>query len=152
MFKQKPADKGDKVTDLKTTDKASNKPKEKPKAKEAPKDAKEATQAAAGHNSGIIPEALERVDNMLAIDAKIKELNRAKRDERNVLKTRFGVSSAVLAYELSMRKKNPDVRVQIEAGIKDFKDMLGYEEPEIEEPEYVDPGRELTTETIQREG
>lgn len=116
--------------------------------------------AASGHNSGLVPAAVELVNEILDYDEKIKELGKAKRDIRNRLKNEFGVLAAVQNYEISMRKKDQDVRIQIESGIRDFKTMLGYnaaldfKEGTVAktEEEFADPSNKVPTDRIAREG
>lgn len=98
------------------------------------------------HNQ-VIPAAKDCLDRIISFDDKIKELNKAKRDERAKLKTDFGISSSVVMHELRLRKMDKDVRIQFESGHHDFKLMLGYQQ-ELDlaedtvartEEEFVDP-------------
>lgn len=91
------------------------------------KSPKEAPQEA-GHNSGINPRMVEIVDEILANNERVKELNKANRDLRNEAKTSFGVLAGPLAHEIRLRKMDTDVRVQFESGHHDLKEMLGYQE------------------------
>lgn len=101
----------------------------------------------AGSNSGVVPGAVETVDEILAIDEKIKELGKAKRDLRNKMKTEYGVLGFNLNEEIRMRKLDRDVRIQYEAGRVDLQTMLGYQASldlavgttARTEEEYVDP-------------
>lgn len=116
--------------------------------------------ASKGHNSGLIPAAVEIVKEILEWDAKIREINKAKRDLRNRLKNEFGVLAAVQGYEIAMAKKDPDVRLQIESGIVDFRKMLGRQmDLDLKEgtvarteEEYADPTNRVPADRIAREG
>lgn len=136
------------------------KPTAKGKAKKEKKPKPPLVGTKVGHNSGLIPAAVAHVDAILAIDLKIKELGKAKRDHRNALKGEFGILSATQNYEISMRKKDKDVRIQIESNIQDFKTMLGYQ-PSLDlkegtvartEEEFADPGNRIPVDRIAREG
>lgn len=99
----------------------------KEKAKKEPKK-KAAEVPAAGHNSGKNPRMIEIVDEILANNERVIELNKANRDLRNEAKTSFGVLAGPLAHEIRLRKMDDDVRVQFESGHHDLKEMLGYQE------------------------
>lgn len=107
----------------------------------------------AGDNSGVVPGMIEIVDEILSLDEKIKELNKAKRDLRNKAKNEFGVLSFNLNEEIRMRKLDKDVRIQYESGRVDLQAMLGYQasldllpgstprtEEEYENPSFKDRG------------
>lgn len=101
-----------------------------------------------GHNGGAIPALVDLMDETLALDERIKEINKAKRDIRNKAKTEFGVMSWNWSQEIAMRKLDRDVRIQRESGAVDLKNMLGYQiamdlQPGTvarTEEELVDPG------------
>lgn len=81
-----------------------------------------------GHNKGeVIPALVELMEEDLALDEKKKSIAQAQRDIRNRAKTEFGVMAAVWAYEKRMRKMDKDVRIQLESGVHDLKEMLGYQ-------------------------
>lgn len=103
-----------------------------------------------GHNSGAIPAVDEAFVRILTYDAQIKSINAAKKEERNKLKTEYGLLSDTVAIELKLRKKSPEVRAQIEANVDDLQVMLGRKDPR--DPEYADPSRKIRPESIQREG
>lgn len=107
----------------------------------------------AGDNSGVVPGMVEIVDEILALDEKIKELNKAKRDMRNKAKNEFGVLAFNLNEEVRFRKLDRDVRIQYESGRVDLQTMLGYQasldllpgatprtEEEYENPSFKDRG------------
>lgn len=107
----------------------------------------------AGNNSGVVPGMVEIVDEILALDEKIKELNKAKRDLRNKAKNEFGVLAFNLNEEVRFRKLDRDVRIQYESGRVDLQAMLGYQasldllpdstprtEEEYENPSFRDRG------------
>lgn len=126
---------------------------EKPvKAKTKKEQAKEAEagKSAVGHNSGAIPAVDEAFVRILTFDAQIKSINAAKKEERNKLKTEYGLLSDTVAIELKLRKKSPEVRAQIEANVDDLQVMLGRKAPSA--PEFTDPSRKIRPESIQREG
>ena len=126
---------------------------EKPvKAKTKKEQAKEAAAAEGpvGHNSGSIPAVDEAYVRILTYDAQIKSINAAKKEERNKLKTEYGLLSDTVAIELKLRKKSPEVRAQIEANVDDLQVMLGRKAPR--ETEYADPSRKIRPESIQKEG
>lgn len=122
-----------------------------PKAKGKGKKEAAAKEAAdKGHNSGAIPAVDEAFVRILTYDAQIKSINAAKKEERNKLKTEYGLLSDTVAIELKLRKKSPEVRAQIEANVDDLQVMLGRKA--ASEPEYADPSRKIRLESIQREG
>lgn len=107
----------------------------------------------AGDNSGVVPGMVEIVEEILSIDEKIKELNKAKRDLRNKAKNEFGVLAFNLNEEVRFRKLDRDVRIQYESGRVDLQAMLGYQasldllpgstartEEEYENPSFKDRG------------
>lgn len=85
-----------------------------------------------GHNSGENngeknPEAVKCLDELMAIEAQKKALAKASRDVRNRLKSEFHILASSVSRELSLRKLDADVRVQVETNHEDFKKMLGYQ-------------------------
>jgi hypothetical protein len=106
-----------------------------------------------GDNSGVVVGMVEIVDEILILDEKIKELNKAKRDLRNKAKNEFGVLAFNLNEEVRFRKLDRDVRIQYESGRVDLQTMLGYQasldlldntvartEEEYENPSFRDRG------------
>lgn len=129
---------------------ARNQPKKqtlkKPKDESAKPDLKIA--AGVGHNSGkVIPEVLTNINRILSIREQKKALGREETEIRNLLKEKFGVNKTALSDELSLRAKDPTVRIQIEAARHDLKIMTGYQmaldlKPDTvarTEEEFVDP-------------
>lgn len=111
------------------------------KAKEKKKAAPKLVAAGIGHNSGqVVPELVKIVDEILASAERQKQEGRNQRDLRNRAKSEFGILSTVLAHEIGLRKKDPDVRAQFESGHRDLKSALGYQEiltfdnPNVEPP------------------
>lgn len=108
----------------------------------------------AGDNSGVVQGMVDIVEETLAIDEQIKELNKAKRDLRNRAKNEFGVLAFNFNEEVRFRKLDRDVRIQYESGRVDLQTMLGYqasldllpsttprtEEEEFENPSFRDRG------------
>jgi hypothetical protein len=81
-----------------------------------------------GHNSGEKhPEVIKCVDELMMYQTQKKSIAKAERDVRNRLKTEFGILSSSVAREVSLRKLDPDVRVQVETNHDDLKKMLGYQ-------------------------
>lgn len=84
-----------------------------------------------GHNSENTgeknPEAIKCLDELMAIEAQKKSLAKASRDVRNRLKSEFHILASSVSRELSLRKLDADVRVQVESNHEDFKKMLGYQ-------------------------
>lgn len=128
--KEEPVAEGDAVEDA---DIAAPKPKKakapKPVKKLGPKLVPNSlAPAAPGHNSGDGNPALKGIiDEILASDVRVKNEGRVKRDLRNRAKTEFGITSAVLAHEIRLRKMDSDVRIQFESSHHDLKNMLGYQ-------------------------
>lgn len=88
--------------------------------------------AGIGHNSGkVIPELVNIVKEILASSERQKTEAKLQRDLRNRAKSEFGILSSALQYEISLQKKDPDVRVQHEQGHADLKTALGYQ-PELD--------------------
>lgn len=144
-------------------DRAAPKPPKSKKENKAPGPklaAENLTKAYVGHNSGAIPTVVQLMDETLSIDNQLKELNKAKRDIRNRAKTEFGILSWNWGHEVAMRKKDKDVRIQLESGAVDLKNMLGYQasldlKPTTvarTEEEYADPSNKATADVIKREG
>lgn len=107
----------------------------------------------AGDNSGVVQGMVDIVEETLAIDEQIKELNKAKRDLRNKAKNEFGVLAFNFNEEVRFRKLDRDVRIQYESGRVDLQTMLGYQasldllpsttprtEEEFENPSFRDRG------------
>lgn len=90
---------------------------------------KTAITATIGHNSTgkVIPAFVGLLDELLAIGERKKALAKAERDLRNKAKTEFGFLSGPLAFEVRMRKLDPDVRVQFESCSADIKVASGYQ-------------------------
>lgn len=120
------------------TDKAAPKAKKSKKDEETkvpgPKVVTIKPAAGAGHNSGDDkntgeqnPEAIKCLDELMAIEAQKKALAKASRDVRNRLKSEFHILASSVSRELSLRKLDADVRVQVESNHEDFKKMLGYQ-------------------------
>lgn len=83
-----------------------------------------------GHNSNNgekNPEAIKCLDELMGIEAQKKALAKASRDVRNRLKSEFHILASSVSRELSLRKLDADVRVQVESNHEDFKKMLGYQ-------------------------
>lgn len=80
-----------------------------------------------GHNSQVVPELLELMDEDLALDEKKKELGKAQLAIRNRVKAEFGVPKKTWNAEKALRKLDAEVRVQHEASLHDLKGMLGYQ-------------------------
>lgn len=83
-----------------------------------------------GHNSNNgekNPEAIKCLNEIMAIQAQKKTLARAERDIRNRLKSEFSILASSVSREISLRKLDPDVRVQVETNHEDFKKMVGYQ-------------------------
>ena len=105
--------------------------------------------ATEGHNSTstIIPGVVALFEEIEATYEPIKALQKIQKDCRNRLKTEFNISKRNVADELRMRKLDRDVRIQIESGAHDLKEMLGYQASldlaantvARTEEEYVDP-------------
>lgn len=119
------------------TDKAQPEPKKKGKNKAkkptGPKLVDKNLRPGIGHNSNgqVIPGVVKKVDELIALNERKKEIGKAERDIRNSLKTEFGILSGPLAHEIRLRKMDSDVRVQFESAHKDLKIALGYQ-PELD--------------------
>lgn len=119
------------------TDKPQPEPKKKGKDKAkkvtGPKLVDKNLKPGIGHNSNgqVIPGVVKKVDELIALNERKKEIGKAERDIRNSLKTEFGILSGPLAHEIRLRKMDSDVRVQFESAHKDLKIALGYQ-PELD--------------------
>lgn len=84
-----------------------------------------------GHNGPYTgeknPEAVKCLDELLAIQVQKKALGKAERDVRNRFKSEFGILASSVSRELTLRKLDTDVRVQVETNHEDLKKMLGYQ-------------------------
>lgn len=116
------------------TDKAAPKAKAKKKDKETkvpgPKLVSKDINHGVGHNSNTgekNPEATKCLEELMALQAQKKTIARAERDIRNRLKSEFSILASSVSREISLRKLDPDVRVQVETNHEDFKKMVGYQ-------------------------
>lgn len=116
------------------TDKAASKAKTAKKDKEpkvpGPKLVTKDLKAGVGHNSNTgekNPEAIKCLEELMALQAQKKTIARAERDIRNRLKSEFSILASSVSREISLRKLDPDVRVQVETNHEDFKKMVGYQ-------------------------
>jgi hypothetical protein len=79
------------------------------------------------HTGEVNPEAVKRLEELMALQEQKKAIAKAERDVRNSLKTEFGILASSVAREVALRKLDADVRVQVETNHEDFKKMLGYQ-------------------------
>lgn len=118
------------------TDRAAPKPKKPAKNKAiktpGPKLVDKSIKPGIGHNSPPLtgeknPEAIKLLDELMVFQAQKKAIAKAERDVRNRLKSEFSILASSVAREVSLRKLDADVRVQVETNHEDFKKMLGYQ-------------------------
>lgn len=114
------------------TDKPAPKPKKEKKEKEAKVPGPKLVIATGvGHNSGNTgeknPEAIKLLEEIMGYQTQKKAIAKAERDARNRLKTEFHILASSVSREVSLRKLDADVRVQVETNHEDFKKLVGYQ-------------------------
>lgn len=118
------------------TDRVPPKPKKPTKDKDAkatgPRLVDKDIKSGIGHNGAPHtgeknPEAIKCLEELMGYQEKKKAIATAERDIRNRLKSEFGILASSVAREVSLRKLDPDVRVQVETNHDDFKKMIGYQ-------------------------
>ena len=116
------------------TDKVAPKPKHQDKTKDVkipgPKLVDKDLNPGLGHNSNNgekNPEAIKLLEEIMALQKQKKSIAASERDLRNRLKAEFSILASSVSREISLRKLDPDVRVQVETNHEDFKKMVGYQ-------------------------
>lgn len=69
----------------------------------------------------------DMVETYLKYEEDKKLINKAQREIRAKAKEEHGILSSVWSAEIRMRKMDPDVRIQYETGLEDFKVQLGHQ-------------------------